>query len=54
MRAALAVVSSVLFLLTENLWLALALDWGVSWGLVTLARVFPLVPARGPDPAQVG
>ena len=51
MRAALAVVSSVLFLLTENLWLAFALDWGVSWGLVTLARVFPLLPAREPTRA---
>lgn len=52
MRAALAVVSSVLFLLTENLWLAVALDWGVSWGVVTLARAFPLLPARKADPAR--
>lgn len=39
MRGALAVVSSVLFLLTGNgnLWLALALHWGVSWGLVKSA-----------------
>jgi len=42
MRAALAVVSSVLFLLTENLWLALILDWGVSQGWDTLARALPL------------
>jgi hypothetical protein len=42
MRAALAVVSSVLFLLTENLWLALILDWGVSRGWGTLARALPL------------
>ena len=40
MRAALAVVSSVLFLLTGkgNLWLALALHWGVSWGLAALVQ----------------
>jgi len=30
---ALAIVSGVLFLLTQNLWLTLALHWGVSWGL---------------------
>jgi len=42
MRVALAVVSSVLLWLTQNLWLALALHWGVSWGLVTLVRAFPL------------
>jgi len=38
LRGALAVVSGALFLLTENLWLALALHWGVSWGLVALSR----------------
>jgi len=38
MHGALAVVSSVLFLLTQNLWLALALHWGVSWGLTVLVR----------------
>jgi hypothetical protein len=32
-RGALAVISTVLFLLTENLWLALILHWSVSWGL---------------------
>jgi hypothetical protein len=35
---ALAAVSSVLFLQTENLWLALVVHWGVSWGLAALAR----------------
>jgi len=35
-RGALAVVSSVLFLLTQNLWLALVLHWSVSWGAITL------------------
>lgn len=39
MRAALAVVSSVLFLLTQNLWLAIAVHWGVSWGVMALADV---------------
>jgi hypothetical protein len=51
MRGALAVVSSVLFLKTENLWLALALHWGISWGLVMLVRVLPPLPARAPDQA---
>jgi len=53
MRAALTVVSSVLFLLTENgnLWLALALHWGVSWGLATLVQAFSLPLARKPDQA---
>jgi len=34
LRGALAVVSCALFMLTQNLWLAMALHWGVSWGLV--------------------
>jgi hypothetical protein len=42
MRGALAVASSTLFLKAENLWLALALHWGVSWGLAALARALPL------------
>jgi hypothetical protein len=48
MRAALGVVSSVLFLLTNggNLWLALALHWGVSWSLAMLVRALPLLPAH--------
>lgn len=51
MRAALAVVSSILFVLTENLWLALVLHWGVSWGLATLARALPPLSAHEPDRA---
>ena len=51
MRGALAIVSSVLFLLTENLWLALALHWGISWGLAALARALPSLPAHRPDQA---
>jgi hypothetical protein len=51
MRGALAVVSGALFLLTRNLWLALALHWGVSWGLVALARGLPLLSPRKPDQA---
>jgi hypothetical protein len=47
-RAALAVVSSVSFLLTENLWLALILDWGVSWGWGTLARVLAVKSTTTP------
>ena len=42
MRGALAVVSSALFLETGNLWLAVALHWGVSWGLGALVRILPL------------
>jgi len=52
LRGALAVVSSVLFLLTQNLWLALALHWGVSWGLVTLVRTLPLC-TRKPEQAAL-
>jgi hypothetical protein len=52
LRAALAVVSSVLFLLTQNLWLALALHWAVSWGLVAFVRALPLLPTRKPDQAS--
>jgi hypothetical protein len=51
MRGALSIVSSVLFLLTENLWLALALHWGVSWGVAALVRALPLLPAHRPDRA---
>lgn len=52
MRGALAVVSSVLFWRTENgnLWLALALHWGVSWSLAALVRAFPL-PAHKSEQA---
>lgn len=38
MRGALAVISGVLFLLTHNLWLAIVVHWGVSWGLAALAN----------------
>jgi len=51
MRGALAVVSGVLFLLTQNLWLALALHWEVSWGLTVLTRVILPLPVRKPDQA---
>ena len=52
LRLALAVISGVLFLLTENLWLALAVHWGVSWGLATLARALSL--PVGQHPGRVG
>jgi hypothetical protein len=53
-RGALAVISSVLFVLTQdgNLWLSMALHLGVSWALAALVRVFPLLPARKHDHAQ--
>lgn len=38
MRGALAVVSGVLFWQTHNLWLAVTLHWGASWGLALCAR----------------
>jgi hypothetical protein len=41
LRGALAIVSVTLFLQTQNLWLALMVDWGVSWGLAIFARAFP-------------
>jgi hypothetical protein len=49
MHGALAIVSSMLFLQTQNLWLAVATHWGVSWGLVIFVRALPLLPARKPD-----
>jgi hypothetical protein len=47
MRGALAVVSSVLFIVLGdgNLWLAIAVHWGVSWGLVALVRAVPVPSA---------
>jgi hypothetical protein len=42
MRGALAIVSTVLFLRTQNLWLALAIHWGVSWGLTAFAGALPI------------
>ncbi len=53
MRAALAVVSSVLFLHTENLWLALLLHWGVSACLSALVRALPSLPLRQTDRAAI-
>jgi hypothetical protein len=54
MRGGLAVVSSALFIQTRdgNLLLSLLLHFCVSWGLVTLMRVFPLSPAHKHDQAQ--
>ncbi len=52
LRGTLAVVSGVLSLLTQNLWLALALHWGISWGLVALVRILPL-RARKPEQAAL-
>ena len=42
-QAALAVLSSVLFLRTQNLWLALVLHWGILWALALEAR--PAAPS---------
>ncbi len=48
-RGALAVVSSMLFLHTQNLWLALVLHWGISWTLEMVYVAPSLVP---PDAAS--
>jgi hypothetical protein len=40
-QAGLAVVSSVLFLRTQNIWMALMLHWGVLWGALALWRKEP-------------
>ena len=45
----LAVVSGAVFLLTQNLWLALVLHWGVLRGLTALTQAFPPFSARKPD-----
>jgi hypothetical protein len=54
MRGALAVVSSVMFIQTQdgNLLLSLLLHFCVSWVLATLARVFPLLPPHTHDQVQ--
>jgi hypothetical protein len=54
MRGALAVVSSVMFIQTQdgNLLLSLLLHFCVSWGLATLTSVFPLLPTHKHDQAQ--
>jgi hypothetical protein len=51
MRGALAVTSSVLFVMigAGNLWLAVAVHWGVSWGLVVLARAIPVPSTLGTE-----
>ena len=43
-RAALAVISTVLFLRTQNLWLALALHWATLWTLEVVYGVPQVVP----------
>jgi hypothetical protein len=40
-RSGLAFVSSALFLLTQNLWLAILLHWSVSWGIMSLYHTQP-------------
>jgi hypothetical protein len=47
LRAALAVVSSLLFLRAQNLWLAILLHWGVTSGLRSLyPQPLAVAPAR--------
>jgi hypothetical protein len=47
LRAALAVISSLLFLLTQNLWLAVLVHWGVTSGLRSLYPAPSAVVAWG-------
>lgn len=49
MRGVLAVVSSILFLQTQNLWLAVVLHFAVSAGTAAIARALPLQPGRAPS-----
>ncbi|MCP4542376.1 MAG: hypothetical protein GY832_35080 [Chloroflexi bacterium] len=49
LRGTLVIVSVVLFLQTQNLWLALMVDWGVSWGLAIFVRIFPLLSSERLD-----
>jgi hypothetical protein len=51
LRAALAVISSLLFLRTQNLWLAVLLHWGVTTGLRSL---YPALLAATPESAGTG
>jgi hypothetical protein len=48
LQGALAVVSGVQFLLTQNLWLALPLHWAVSWAVVAFARALPIAKTGTP------
>jgi len=47
-RAGLAALSATLCLQTENLWLAVLVHWGVTWGLVAWTRAFPLRDRQTP------
>jgi hypothetical protein len=51
LRAALAVVSTLLFLRTQNLWLAILLHWGVTSGLRSL---YPAPSGVTPEGAETG
>ncbi len=53
MRFGLAVLSTLLFPLTGNLWLALLLHWMVSWVVVAWVRAFPLPLGQRLDQASV-
>lgn len=48
MRSSLAVISALLFLKTENLWLAILVHWLVSLALLALVRAFPVYGAEAP------
>lgn len=41
MRSSMAVISTLLFLMTENLWLAILVHWLVSWAVLAVVRAFP-------------
>jgi hypothetical protein len=48
LRGALAIVSGLTFLLTQNLWLMLALHWVISWSLSSLWN--PVLSSASTDP----
>ncbi|HET90658.1 MAG TPA: hypothetical protein ENN99_07965 [Chloroflexi bacterium] len=52
MRFGLAVLSALLFPLTENLWLTWAGHWTVSWGVAAWARAIPLPTEQRLDQAS--
>jgi len=51
LRAALAVVSCLLFLRTQNLWLAIPVHWGVA---LSVRGLYPRRPGRLPAGADIG
>jgi len=47
-RSTLGVASTICFIMTQNLWLAIILHWVVTWGLSWLAQMLPVTPTSEP------